>query len=72
MKYIAVSQGIKITEFDDKETAYEYARKANESFMKYYQKCIDIGELPADNYVEIYEEPSYNELENEFGIYLNG
>lgn len=61
MKYIAVSQGIKITEFDDKEKAYEYARKANESFIKYYQHCLDTGELPADNYVEIYEEPFYNE-----------
>ena len=56
MKYIAVSQGIKIAEFENKDLARLYAHKQNKIFLDYYQKCLDQNEIPADNRVYIYEE----------------
>lgn len=54
--YIIVSQGMKIAEFPRKEMAVEYCNKLNKEWLKYYQSCLDIGELPADNRCSWYYE----------------
>lgn len=56
LKYVVVSQGIKIAEFFNKEVAEAIVKKENEKFYKYRQKCLDSGEIYADNELFLYEE----------------
>lgn len=56
IKYVLVSQGIKIHETYNKEEAYAIANKANSDWSKYVQDCIDNNEDYADNEVFVYLE----------------
>ena len=56
IKYVLVSQGVKIFETYDKQEAVRIKDAANSRYYKYLQKCLDIGEVPADNEVFLYEE----------------
>lgn len=56
MKYVLVSQGIKIYETTNKEEAISLMKKANNDWIKYKQKCLDEGTRYADNEIEIFEE----------------
>lgn len=55
-KYVIVSQGIKIAEYQDKAEALAYVRMSNEDFYNYKQHCLDNGEDCADNELFLYEE----------------
>ena len=71
-RYILVSQGIKIAEFDNKEEAEAVVKKENEEFYKYQQECLDKGEPYADTEIFLYEEAcgeiDESEGENEIQI----
>lgn len=56
VKYILVSQGIKVFETYCKEEAERIKDAANIRYYKYLQKCLDTGEEPVDNEVFLYEE----------------
>lgn len=55
-KYILVSQGMKIVEFDCKEEALAIMEKSNEEYYEYTQECADNHEPCADNEIFMYEE----------------
>ena len=55
-KYVVVSQGILIARFTDKDEAIAYVTKANESWEKYKQECLDNYKPYADNQCFLYEE----------------
>ena len=55
-RYVLVSQGIKIYATYNKEQAVAMVDKANESWRKYVQKCLDDHEPYADNEIFMYEE----------------
>lgn len=56
MKYILVSQGIKIYETYDKEEALKMLCKMNGQWYNYKQNCLDNHIQYADNKVFMYEE----------------
>lgn len=56
MKYILVSQGIKIYETYDKQDALSKLYKMNNKWYDYKQNCLDNYEPYADNEVFMYEE----------------
>ena len=56
IKYILVSQGIKIYETFDKDEALRFMNENNKEFYDYKQKCLDQGERFADNKIFMYEE----------------
>lgn len=56
MKYILVSQGIKIYETYDEQEAINKLYEINNQWYDYKQNCLDNYELYADNEVFIYEE----------------
>ena len=56
IKYVLVSQGIKIFETYDKQEAERIKEAENTRYYEYYQKCLDSGEEFADNEVFLYEE----------------
>lgn len=56
MKYILVSQGIKIYETYDEQEALKMLCKMNGQWYDYKQNCIDSYEPYADNEVFMYKE----------------
>lgn len=56
IKYVLVSQGVKVFETYNKEEAERIKEAANSRYYKYLQKCFDTGVESADNEVFLYEE----------------
>ena len=56
MKYILVSQGIKICETYDEQEALKILYEMNGEWYDYKQNCLDNHELYANNEVFMYEE----------------
>ena len=56
IKYVLVSQGIKIFETYDKYEAERIKNEANSRYYKYLQECLDNFVRPVDNEVFLYEE----------------
>lgn len=56
MKYVLVSQGIKIYETYDEQEALKMLYKMNNQWYDYKQNCINNYESYADNEVFMYEE----------------
>lgn len=56
MKYILVSQGIKIYETYDEQEAISKLYEINNQWYSYKQNCIDNYESYADNEVFMHEE----------------
>lgn len=56
IKYVFVSQGIKIYETFDREFAYRIVNEHNEDWEEYKQQCLDNNEEYVDNEITVYEE----------------
>lgn len=56
MKYTLVSQGIAIYETENLQEAVDIARKGNEEWYKYVEKCVEEWEPYADNEMFVYDE----------------
>lgn len=64
-KYVVVSQGVKIAEFENKAEALAYVRIENENFYNYKQHCLDAHEPYADNELLLYEEEVCERVDTE-------
>lgn len=56
IKYILVSQGVKIFETYDKNEAIVMMYNGNKEWLDYKQECLDNHEPYADNEIEMFEE----------------
>lgn len=56
MKYTLVSQGIAIYETENLQEVVDIARKENEQWYKYVEKCVEEWEPYADNEMFVYDE----------------
>lgn len=64
-KYVIVSQGIIISEFDvsQKQEAINFVKSANKDWLEYKQNCIDNDENYADNKCFLYGEKDDGDIE---------
>lgn len=56
VKYVLVSQGVKIYETYNRDEAAEIVSNGNNKWLDYKQECLDNHEPYADNEIEIFEE----------------
>ena len=56
IKYILVSQGIKIYETTNKEEADRIMKERNDDWNRSRERCIEDNELYADNEIFMFEE----------------
>lgn len=56
IKYVLVSQGIKLFDTEDFAVAADFYMKSNDEWQEYCQRCADENEVPSDNEVFMYEE----------------
>lgn len=54
VKFVVVSQGCAICEFDDQKEAERYVNSENLRWLKYVEECIDNFEPYADNECFLY------------------
>lgn len=64
-KYVIVSQGIIISEFDvsQKQEAINFIKSANKDWLEYKQKCMDSNKDYVDNECFLYGEKDDGDIE---------